>query len=162
MRRQRPSSRASRLAYRGLHRGTLMNSLVDRVHFGAREVLFLKLFRPFLRRQITSITGSWSLPGDFRPLASDFSLCRSDPCSLNLVLAVDADNHKKRGWSLGWVSAVDSERRTIWIADAHRGDRQRFIVRADERLTAFSRTRSGDSVSKLEASRSASHLRLRT
>jgi hypothetical protein len=27
--------------------------------------------------------------------------------------------------------------RTIWIADAHRGDRQRFVVRADEKLTAF-------------------------
>jgi hypothetical protein len=25
-----------------------------------------------------------------------------------------ADNLKKRGWSLGWVSAVDSEGRTIW------------------------------------------------
>ncbi len=25
----------------------------------------------------------------------------------------------------------------IWIADAHRGDAKRFIVRADEKLTAF-------------------------
>jgi hypothetical protein len=25
----------------------------------------------------------------------------------------------------------------IWIADAHRGDGKRFVVRADERLTAF-------------------------
>jgi hypothetical protein len=48
-----------------------------------------------------------------------------------------ADNLKKRGWSLGWVSAVDCERRTICIVDAHRGDGQRFIVRADEKLTAF-------------------------
>ena len=47
-----------------------------------------------------------------------------------------ADNLKKRGWSLGWVSAVDSEGRTIWIADAH-GYGKRFIVRADEILTAF-------------------------
>jgi hypothetical protein len=35
------------------------------------------------------------------------------------------------------VSAVDSCRRTIWIADAHRGDRKRFVARADEKLTAF-------------------------
>ena len=49
-----------------------------------------------------------------------------------------ADNLKKRGWSLGYVSAIDSEGRTIWIADAHRGDRQRFVVYADELLTAFS------------------------
>jgi hypothetical protein len=48
-----------------------------------------------------------------------------------------ADNLKKAGWSLGWVSAIDSEGRTIWIADAHRDDGKRFIVRADEILTAF-------------------------
>jgi hypothetical protein len=46
-----------------------------------------------------------------------------------------ADNLKKAGWSLGWVSAVDSEGRTIWIVDAH-GYGKRFIVRADEKLTA--------------------------
>ncbi len=48
-----------------------------------------------------------------------------------------ADNLKKRGWSLGWVSALDLEGRTIWIADAHRCDRKRYVVRADEKLTAF-------------------------
>jgi len=48
-----------------------------------------------------------------------------------------ADNLSKAGWSWGYVSALDSEWRTIWIADAHRGDGQRFIVRADEKLTAF-------------------------
>ena len=48
-----------------------------------------------------------------------------------------ADNLSKAGWSLGWVSAVNSEGRTIWIADAHRDDGKRFVVRADEKLTAF-------------------------
>jgi hypothetical protein len=40
---------------------------------------------------------------------------------------------------LSWscVSAIDSNARTIWIADAHRGDGKRYIVRADEKLTAF-------------------------
>jgi hypothetical protein len=38
---------------------------------------------------------------------------------------------------LGYVSSLDSQGRTIWIADAHRGDGKRFIVRADEKLTAF-------------------------
>jgi len=33
-----------------------------------------------------------------------------------------ADNLKKPGWSLGYVSAVDREGRPIWIADAHRDD----------------------------------------
>jgi hypothetical protein len=47
-----------------------------------------------------------------------------------------ADNLKKRGWSYGYVSAVDCNRRTIWIADAHR-DGSRFIARADEKLTAL-------------------------
>jgi hypothetical protein len=37
---------------------------------------------------------------------------------------------------LGWVSAIDVEGRTIWIVDAH-GYGKRFIVRADEILTAF-------------------------
>jgi hypothetical protein len=32
---------------------------------------------------------------------------------------------------------VDSKGRTIWIVDAHRGDGKRFVVRADEKLTAF-------------------------
>jgi hypothetical protein len=36
-----------------------------------------------------------------------------------------------------WVSAIDSNGRTIWIADAHRDDGKRYIVRADEKLTAF-------------------------
>jgi hypothetical protein len=38
---------------------------------------------------------------------------------------------------LGWVSALDSHGRSIWIADAHRDDGKRFVVRADEKLTAF-------------------------
>src|SRR6059058_694244 len=48
-----------------------------------------------------------------------------------------ADNLSRAGWSWGCVSAVDSEGRTIWIADAHRGDGKRFVVRADEKLSAF-------------------------
>jgi hypothetical protein len=48
-----------------------------------------------------------------------------------------ADNRSKVGWSWGCVSAVDSRGRTIWIADAHRDDGKRFVVRADEKLTAF-------------------------
>jgi len=47
-----------------------------------------------------------------------------------------ADNLSKAGWSLGCVSALDLEGRTIWIVDAH-GYGKRFIVRAEEKLTAF-------------------------
>ena len=48
-----------------------------------------------------------------------------------------ADNLKKRGWSLGWVSAIDSRGQTMWITDAHRGDGKRYVVSADELLTSF-------------------------
>ena len=48
-----------------------------------------------------------------------------------------AYNFSKAGWSWGCVSAVDSAGRTIWIVDAHREDGKRFVVRADEKLTAF-------------------------
>jgi hypothetical protein len=41
------------------------------------------------------------------------------------------------GWSWGCVSSVDSRGRTIFVADAHRDGNQRFIVRVDEKLTAF-------------------------
>ena len=48
-----------------------------------------------------------------------------------------AANLSKAGWSWGSVSGVDSNGRTIFVADAHRGDSQRFVVHADEKLTAF-------------------------
>ena len=48
-----------------------------------------------------------------------------------------ADNLKKAGWSYGYVSAIDSNGRTLWITDAHRDDGKRFSVQADEKLTAF-------------------------
>ena len=41
------------------------------------------------------------------------------------------------------MSAVDSNERTIWIADAHRDDGKRFVVRAAEKLTAFLEGRGG-------------------
>jgi hypothetical protein len=47
-----------------------------------------------------------------------------------------ADNLSKAGWSWSCVSVLDSEGRTIWIADAHH-DEKRFVVRSYEKLTAF-------------------------
>jgi len=38
---------------------------------------------------------------------------------------------------LGCESAVDASGTTISVADTHRGDGKRFVVRADEKLTAF-------------------------
>jgi hypothetical protein len=48
-----------------------------------------------------------------------------------------ADALSKAGWSLGWVSVIDSRGRTIWIADAHRDNGNRIVLRSDEKLTAF-------------------------
>jgi hypothetical protein len=50
---------------------------------------------------------------------------------------LSADNLSKAGWSWGCVATVDSRGRTIWIADAYRDDRKRFVVHADEKWTAF-------------------------
>ena len=66
---------------------------------------------------------------------------RQYPCVWFTLLVpyseIIADNLKKRGWSWGCVSAIDSNGQTIWIVDAHRDDGKRFVVRADEKLTAF-------------------------
>ncbi len=48
-----------------------------------------------------------------------------------------ADNLSKAGWSWGCVSTINSNGRTIFVVDAHRDDGQRFVVHADEKLTAF-------------------------
>jgi hypothetical protein len=48
-----------------------------------------------------------------------------------------ADNLSKAGWRWGCVSAIDCRGRRIGIVDAHRDDGKRFVVHADEKLTAF-------------------------
>ena len=57
-------------------------------------------------------------------------------------LEIFADNLHTTGWSYGYVETLDRNGRKIWIADAHR-DGKRFIVRADELLTAFFGTGKG-------------------
>ena len=48
-----------------------------------------------------------------------------------------ADSLSKAGWSWGCVATVDREGRTIFVADAHRGDGKRFVVHAEDKFTAF-------------------------
>jgi hypothetical protein len=48
-----------------------------------------------------------------------------------------ADRLSAAGWSWGCVSTINSRGQTIFIADAHRDDGRRFIVHADEKLSAF-------------------------
>jgi len=56
---------------------------------------------------------------------------------LDPLRQIVVDGLSKAGWGWGCVSAIDSNGRTIWIADAHRGDGKRFVVHAEEKLTAF-------------------------
>jgi hypothetical protein len=60
----------------------------------------------------------------------------SSPSSFR-TSSLTADKLSKAGWTFGCVSAATSEGRIIWIADAHRGDGQRFVVHAGEKLNAF-------------------------
>jgi hypothetical protein len=48
-----------------------------------------------------------------------------------------ADRLSAAGWSWGCVSTINSNGQTIFVADAHRDDGNRFIMHADEKLTAF-------------------------
>jgi hypothetical protein len=48
-----------------------------------------------------------------------------------------ADNLKKASWSCGCISSTDDQGRQFWVVAAERKDAGRFIVRADQMLTAF-------------------------
>jgi hypothetical protein len=48
-----------------------------------------------------------------------------------------ADRLSKAGFSWGCVSTINCNGQTIFVADAHRDDGKRFIVHADEKLSAF-------------------------
>ena len=48
-----------------------------------------------------------------------------------------AKNLSKAGWAWGFVRAINSDGQTIFVANAHRRDGKRFIVRAHKLLTAF-------------------------
>ena len=94
------------------------------------------------RRTHTSGTKE-TFPTDESSVGSNKKSCRRQKITYGLRPlrvyrpAVDCLNLSKAGWSWGCVSGVDSQGRTIWIVDAHRDDGKHFIVRADEKLTAF-------------------------
>ena len=48
-----------------------------------------------------------------------------------------SDKLSASGWNWGCISAIDSNGRTIWIADPNCCDGKRFVARAEEKLTAF-------------------------
>ncbi len=51
-----------------------------------------------------------------------------------------ADRLSKSGWSWGCVAVVNDEERGIFVVDAHRDDGKRYVVRSDDKLTAFLET----------------------
>ena len=66
------------------------------------------------------------------------------------------DDPSKAAWSLGYVSVIDSEGRTIWIVDAHCGDGKRFVVHADEKLTAFVELEAATTRARMETTQTVS------
>ena len=68
---------------------------------------------------------------------TEFLYLAPDHQNLVRYWEIIADNLSKAGWSWGCVSAIDFSGRTIFVADAHGGDGKRFVVHADEKLTAF-------------------------
>jgi hypothetical protein len=48
-----------------------------------------------------------------------------------------ADHLSKVGWTWGCSSHIDSTGLVLFTADAHRNQGKRFIVSANEKLTAF-------------------------
>jgi hypothetical protein len=60
------------------------------------------------------------------------------PAAREVHWEIVADNLSKGRVDFGLgLSDCHFNGRTIWIADAHRSDGKRFVVRADEKLTAF-------------------------
>jgi hypothetical protein len=48
-----------------------------------------------------------------------------------------SDDLSKAGWNCGCISSTDQEGRQFWVAASEREDSGRFIVHAEEKLTAF-------------------------
>jgi hypothetical protein len=67
---------------------------------------------------------------------SDERLKRQNAPRLN-YWEIIADHLSKSRLELGVRLSRGFEGQTIFVADAHRGDGKRFVVRADEKLTTF-------------------------
>jgi hypothetical protein len=66
-----------------------------------------------------------------------------------------ADNLNKAGWRCGSISTTDCKGRQIWVVAAELEDAGRFIIHADEMLTAFTELESAIRAGKLLAASDA-------
>ena len=48
-----------------------------------------------------------------------------------------ADRLGKSGWSWGVVAVIGAKGQRIFVVDAHRNDGKRYVIRADDKLSAF-------------------------
>jgi len=64
-----------------------------------------------------------------RTRSTDSDLAESPREGVGII----AGNLSKAGWNWGWRR----NGQTIFVADAHRDDGKRFVVRADDKLAAF-------------------------
>jgi hypothetical protein len=78
------------------------------------------------------------------PACSCVSICQTNRCDVsNGTSTVGPDRYVRSNKTLGLTSVFPgaiapvtlNNGRTIFVADAHRGDEKRFVVRADEKLT---------------------------
>jgi DNA-binding winged helix-turn-helix (wHTH) protein len=127
------------LATNDVHRGG------ERIDLSRRELMLLKVLirepgRVFTRTELCERV--WEHVHDYDTKLVEVFIGRlrkkiGDPSLIHTVRHVGYTTCE---------SAIDAHGRTIWIADAHRGDGKRFVVRADEKLTAFLERESGGSL----------------
>jgi ATP dependent DNA ligase domain len=121
--------------------GTPFNSKFPSVVQALQKLRMLLVARRFLEAKGSAqpVTCRRSSPNrGTAPRSGKRESLKSRPRVTDCVwLAIPQDKPSKAGWSWGWVSGVDSPGRTIFVADAHRDDGKRFVVTADEKLTAF-------------------------
>jgi hypothetical protein len=123
---------------RTLNKKQKILTIVALAVFGAIIGLHYVAFEPYLkfRPRVTKGNTRWVVVSHTTSKRERFSMTMSStmcaypssswPCSTP-------------GFSLYWgkVNEHEEDTPTIWIADAHRDDGRRFIVLADEKLTAF-------------------------
>jgi hypothetical protein len=62
---------------------------------------------------------------------------RHNFCGVKRSWETIADHLGQAGWNCGSISSTDHEGRQFWVVAAEREDAGRFVVHADEKLTAF-------------------------